>query len=164
MNVSAGDAATDRVTALPAFWPVLSCTRIVTGKVPAAVGVPASSPVEGFRVNPAGRVPVEDQVNGPVPPVTTSASVYAAPTCPPGGAGKDNDGDGVTAMLRFCVAVCALASVTWTVNGKEPAAVGLPDSSPVAELRVTPPGSDPEVIDQLNGAVPVPLWTANWSL
>ena len=61
------------VTPLVALCPRLSCTRMVTGKVPAVVGVPDSSPVVASRVRPGGNVPVKDQLKGPVPPVTTNA-------------------------------------------------------------------------------------------
>jgi len=48
-------------------------TRTVTAAVPAAVGVPDSSPVAGSSDSPACRVPVGvDQPNGAVPPVTVS--------------------------------------------------------------------------------------------
>ncbi len=44
---------------------------MVDVKVPAVVGVPLTSPVDGSRVSPAGRLPaLTTQVNGPVPPVS----------------------------------------------------------------------------------------------
>ena len=53
---SAGPAMMVSVVALVSAWPLASVTLMV--KVPAAVGVPEMAPVEGFRVRPAGRVPV----------------------------------------------------------------------------------------------------------
>ena len=48
----------------------------VIGEVPAAVGVPVMAPVVGFRVRPAGSVPVARvQVIAPVPPVDCNAAV-----------------------------------------------------------------------------------------
>ena len=53
-----------------------SVAVIVTAEVPAAVGVPAMAPVLGFRVRPAGRVPVVRlQVTAPVPPIDCKAAV-----------------------------------------------------------------------------------------
>jgi hypothetical protein len=61
--------------ALVSDSPALSVTLTEKLNVPDAVGVPDSSPVEVFRVTPAGRLPeVIDQVNGLVPPVTVSWS------------------------------------------------------------------------------------------
>ena len=57
------------------------------------VGVPDSSPVDAFRVTPGGSVPaLTDQVNGLVPPVTVSWSLYATLTSPPGGAANSSAG------------------------------------------------------------------------
>jgi hypothetical protein len=54
---------------------------------------------------------------------------------------------GLTSTVRLAVAVWGVGvaeSVTVTVNGKVPNAVGVPDNRP-AELSVTPVGSEPEV-------------------
>ena len=62
-----------RVMSWVAACPNASVTRTVTAAVPAAVGVPDSSPVAASRDSPAGRVPAGvDQPNGAVPPVTVS--------------------------------------------------------------------------------------------
>ena len=51
---------------------------------PAAVGVPLITPAEE-RVRPGGREPLEtEKVKGPVPPVTVSVWLKAAPTVPLG--------------------------------------------------------------------------------
>ncbi len=64
------------VTSLVSLRPALSVTLTVKAKVPAAVGVPDSSPVDAPRVIPAGSAPaLTDQVNGLVPPVTVSWSL-----------------------------------------------------------------------------------------
>ncbi len=55
--------------------------------------MPASSPVDAPSVTPAGSVPaLTDQVNGLVPAVTVSWSLYATLTSPPGGAGNSKAG------------------------------------------------------------------------
>ena len=49
-------------------------TLMVKFEVPAFVGVPDSTPVEAFRVIPAGRLPaLTDHAYGPVPPLAVSA-------------------------------------------------------------------------------------------
>jgi hypothetical protein len=51
--------------------------------VPSAAGVPDISPVDLFRLNPAGRLPPAiDHVIGAVP-LALRASLYTAPTVPP---------------------------------------------------------------------------------
>ncbi len=57
----------------------------------------------------------------------------------------------VMAMLRSCVAVCAglPASVALMVKVKVPAAVGVPEITPVVLPRVRPVGSDPLEMDQV---------------
>lgn len=48
------------------------------------VGVPEITPVEVFKVKPAGKVPAEfaQDVYVPVPPVACKAKEYGTPTCP----------------------------------------------------------------------------------
>ena len=63
----------------------------------------------------------------------------------------------VTVMLSDLVAVCAVGaveSVTRTVKLEVPVAVGVPESAPVEAFKLTPAGSDPELIDQAYGLVP----------
>jgi len=45
-------------------------------------------------------------------------------------------------------------SFTVTVTGKLPPMVGIPVMTPVLAVRLTPAGSFPAVIDQLNGDLP----------
>ena len=59
---------------------------------------------------------------------------------------------GLIRSERVWVAVCGvgvLLSVSVTVNGKMPVAVGVPVIAPVAEFRVSPEGSAPGVMDQV---------------
>ena len=44
--------------------------------------------------------------------------------------------------------------MTFTVNEKEPAVVGVPVIAPVEEFRVNPAANVPELIDHTYGAVP----------
>src|SRR5579872_2103275 len=94
-----------------------SVTLTVKLDVPAAVGVPESTPVEALSVIPAGSVPLlTDQVYGAVPPLTVSVNEYAAPTSPDGGAVGPGAGDVVTARVIEVVAMPPFASITLTVN------------------------------------------------
>jgi hypothetical protein len=53
--------------------------------LPAADGVPEITPVDPFRVNPAGNDPeLIDHVSLPVPPAAARCAVYGAPTTPDG--------------------------------------------------------------------------------
>ena len=65
---------------------------------------------------------------------------------------------GGAAMTREIVADVVWAgldaSLTVTVMGKLPFAVGVPEMRPVLAARLSPAGRLPEVIDQLYGAVP----------
>jgi hypothetical protein len=54
----------------------------------------------------------------------------------------------VTVSVKFCVGLVPNPLVAWTVNGNDPETVGVPLRSPLL-LSVTPLGSDPLVIDQL---------------
>src|SRR5207302_11493365 len=53
---------------------------------------------------------------------------------------------------RLAEAEWEAVSVTWTVKGKEPAEVGLPEMVP-AELTVRPAGREPLASDQAQGVV-----------
>jgi hypothetical protein len=62
---------------------VESVTWMVRLELPEVVGVPAISPVDVLRDNPAGRLPLAiDQVYGAVPPPAVSDELYAPPTMP----------------------------------------------------------------------------------
>ena len=51
-------------------------------------------------------------------------------------------------MLNPLVAVCELASVTFTVKLLVPEAVGVPEINPVLLFKLNPLGSVPVTIDQ----------------
>ncbi len=60
-------------------------------------------------------------------------------------------------MLRDFVAVCAVGvveSVTLAVKLVAPNTVGVPVIAPVDRFKVSPAGSDPELIDHAYGVVP----------
>ena len=60
----------------------------------------------------------------------------------------------LTVMPSAAEAVLELASVTLTVKLLVPVAVGVPEIAPVLAANDRPAGNEPEVIDQVSGAVP----------
>ena len=78
------------VVAMPLFASITLTEKVV---LPVVVGVPDSSPVDAFSVNPGGRLPLlTDQVNGLVPPLTVSWLLYATFASPLGGAANSRAG------------------------------------------------------------------------
>ena len=53
-----------------------------------------------------------------------------------------------TVKVKLLAAVCELASWTVAVNVEDPAVVGVPLITPPEE-RLSPAGSEPEVVDQV---------------
>ena len=70
-----------KLSACVAVLDALSTARTVKLEVPAVVGVPLITPVDGFRLNPPGKDPeLIDHVNGEVQPAVASLSEYGTPT------------------------------------------------------------------------------------
>ena len=88
-----------------------SVTRTPKLAVPAVVAVPAITPVDGFKVSPAGSAPlVIAQVYGVLPPFACSVAEYATPTVASAGvcAGSESAADcPLVVTLADNVAVCA---------------------------------------------------------
>lgn len=83
-------ATTASVKALAPEHPCASVAVTVKGKLPAAVGVPESTPEEPLRLRPAGRTPaVTEKVYGAVPPLAEIVWPYATDTDPLGSDGGD---------------------------------------------------------------------------
>lgn len=121
---------------------------MVTVHVPAAVGVPVSTPV-GESARPAGRsCPV--MVTGPVP-VTGNACEYAAATVPPGAAAAKLGASPTVTVTSFTTLPDALAAPI--VNVYVPAWVGVPDSTPAA-FTVRPVGSVPDFFVTTGAGLP----------
>src|SRR5262245_19211955 len=59
----------------------------------------------------------------------------------------------LTVMLRALVTFC-IPAVTLTVKPEVPVAVGVPEITPLAGVRVSPAGSVPLAIDHVYGGVP----------
>jgi hypothetical protein len=133
-----------------------SFTCTVNDTVPKVVGVPLICPVVLFSVRPAGKEPVLiAQLYGVVPPLACSVVEYAVPVVPPGSDIVMTIGGGsATAMLKVLAPVLFPASFTCTVNDTVPAAVGVPEITPVDATRFNPAGNVPALTLQLYGVVP----------
>lgn len=70
-------------------------------------------------------------------------------------------GGAVAAITRLkdFEAVRLPESTTWKVSGNVPLGVGVPLMRPLDELSARPAGNEPEIIDQLYGAVPPEAWS-----
>ena len=134
----------------------VACT--VNVLVPAVVGMPVTAQLLP-NARPAGSEPEStEQVYGAVPPVMVMLAAYGTCTVPLGSVPvtivRDPPDDAVLIFsVRFSVAVAFAASLTCAVNVDVPAAVGVPERTPVAE-RLSPAGSVPLVMLQLYGLVP----------
>jgi hypothetical protein len=113
-------------------------------EVPAAVGVPAITPVEEMA-RPTGHVPdVTDHVYGGTPPVAARVCEYGAPRKLVGKV----EGVATASGPRLMVSVndrptkCRVASLTLTLNVEIPAVTGIPPITP-AEERARRGGSAP---------------------
>ena len=73
-----GAGFTDSVKLWDAFGVTPFCAVNVIGKLPLAVGIPLSTPVEALNVTPPGRVPVSPSVGAGVP-VAVTVNVPAVP-------------------------------------------------------------------------------------
>src|SRR4029077_11538144 len=107
-------------------------------------GAPEITPVDAAKLNPAGNVPVLTlQLYGVVPPLACSVVEYAVPAVPPGSdvvATVGGCAAAATAMLNAFVPVFSAASVTSSLNDGAPAAVGVPEITPVDAARLNPAG------------------------
>ena len=140
--VGFGDGLMVRSNDLVPVALAVSVTRTVKVNVPAAVGVPLSTPPV-LSESPPGAAPptIAQLVYGVVPPVAANVCVYATPTVPAG------NGDAVvivggpaTVKEKTLVATTPALSGTLTVKLKVPDAVGVPLNTPAA-LRESPGGA-----------------------
>src|SRR3954447_19943550 len=94
-----GAAAMTMVTERLAGCPLASVSWTTKVELPAAVGVPLSSPVEAVKLMPPGSDPLAtDQVKGAVPSFTVSWRLYPTPTSPAGGSAKVRLGEALGMM------------------------------------------------------------------
>jgi hypothetical protein len=117
------------------------------------VGVPLIKPVAESSVAHAGSLPADTfHVRAPVPPIAISICEYGTPTVATLSAVVVMVSGGfVTVIVVVAGAVCGglPESVTVNVTVADPAAFGVPLTTPVAEFNVKPDGSVPAVNCQL---------------
>jgi hypothetical protein len=118
-------------------------------EVPVAEGVPDTCPVEALRVSPAGN-DAETTLHeyGAVPPLAASPAEYVFCEIPPARADVlmlSVLGEVLTVAENCSDAAWGglLESTTRTVNADVPAAVGVPETTPVEEFRLRPAGRVP---------------------
>src|SRR5262245_11374087 len=87
--------------------------------------------------------------------------MYATPTTPLGSVVVTTDGGAPakTVMVTDWVAAAPLASVAEREAVKAPATVGVPETTPLEELTVTPGGSWPPATPKVMGALPPVAWS-----
>src|SRR5215831_15676076 len=136
-----------------------SAASTVKLNVPAAAGVPLTTPPEAFSVRPSGSAPADIRnAYGAVPPVTVIVKLYGAPATAPGReAALVNAMPGAIVMPNVFCAVRLAASVSVTVKLKLPVAAGVPASTPVGASSVRPGGIVPlEIVNTYGGVPPEP--------
>ena len=132
----------------------LSVALKVKLDAPGVVGVPSICPRCGSRLRLAGNCPLaSDHEYGGVPPVAFSEAEYVWPTVPLLAGQAPIDTPAIMISDKLAVAEADALSVTFTLNGVVPAALGTPKIAPPA-LNDKLCGSDPAAIDQLYGGVP----------
>src|SRR5262245_46604617 len=124
--------------------PFASVAVTVIGKLPVCVGVPDSVAVPVLTVIPVGSVPVSAHVMAPLPPLCVNSCEYGLPAVPAGiVAGSTVIVWQLMTSVTARVPKQPFASVARTVIGKLPVCVGVPESTPVAVLKLRPVGSVP---------------------
>jgi len=139
-------------------FPALSVADTVNENAPATVGVPDKTPA-GESVSPGGSAPAAVNVYPvPVPPLTTRVVEYvdcAVASGRPAAVVNVTGGGGGTMLSEYRAVAVPDDVESWTVTEtvKAPAAVGVPEITPVCELMLNPAGSP--VALQVNGGVPL---------
>ena len=110
-----------------------------------AAGVPLSTPVEALKVTPLGSVPVSLSV-GVGKPVAVTGNDPAEPTVKAVLLALVMAGAWLTVRVKFCVASVPtpFAALKLIVYTPPVPTAGVPFSTPVAELNVTPLGNAPD--------------------
>ena len=132
---------------------------IVKILLPVALAVPATTPVDAFRVSPEGKAPaVRVQAYGYVPPLADSVAEYTAPTVPAGSEDVVMVSGSPIMTEKALVAIVRMLSETPIVNPDAPADVGVPEMTPVAGFSIRPAGSESAATNQFK--VPHPAVAA----
>jgi hypothetical protein len=134
-----------------------SVTCNVNRYSPGAAGAPEIWPVEEFSANPAGKLPlVTLKTYGDIPPLMLTVALTLECACIAGRLVVVIFSGATISTEVEPVALCcdALESLACIVNGKVPAAAGVPLIAPVDAFKLNPAGSEPAVTLNVYGAVP----------
>jgi hypothetical protein len=136
--------------------PAALVARTTNVNDPTAVGVPDSTPVEAFSVNPVGNEPEKVENVGLGEPVAVKVYEYAVPGVPDaGGDSFTNEGAAATATVIGALSSLPPLFVARTTKVNDPPVVGVPDSTPVEAFSVNPVGNEPEKVENVGLGVPV---------
>ena len=91
-----------------------------------------------------------------MPPLAARAELYEVPTCAVLRGQASATGAGAMVMPQLPDAVVPIESTTVAVNEKVPGVVGTPAMAPVEEVRDSPGGSEPELLEKVYGGTPPP--------
>jgi hypothetical protein len=122
-----------------------------SGKVPAAVAVPESTPVAGLKATPAGSAPVIESV-GAGKPVATTVCVPAVPTWKVAAAALAIAGAWLTVSVKVCVPLGVTPPLDAVIVSVKtpPGPVGVPERTavpvPLVAPSVTPAGKAPPML------------------
>src|SRR5580704_10474072 len=140
-EVMVGAAFTVRVKLWVAFGETPLVAVMVIGKLPLWVGVPESTPA-AVNVTPVGRGPVSLKVGAGLP-VAVTVKLPAVPWVKVALLPEVMVGGAFTVRVKLWVAFGETPLVAVMVIGKTPPWVGVPESTPVVALSVTPAGRAP---------------------
>lgn len=123
------------------------------GNVPSCVGVPESTPLEA-SINPVGNVLDVLKVTVPTPPLCVNVRLNATPAVPLALPGFVTVmvGQPITSVYVNPVPIQPALSVAFTIMGKVPVCVGVPESVPF-EASIKPVG---KVLAVLKETAPMP--------
>ena len=134
---------------------VMPLVAVMTkAKIPLTVGVPDRTPAV-LSVTPVGKEPEVTENVGAGVPVAVTVNVPTVPSVKVVALAEVIAGGLVTVKVKFCVASGVIPLLAVMVTANTPFTEGVPDSTPVLLLKVTPVGKEPVVIEKMGAGVPV---------
>ena len=135
--------------------PLLAFT--VKVNAPGIVGAPASAPLVESRLSPFGSEPDATLNVGDGLPVAAKVYEYGLPTLAVvAGLSAVKLGAAVTVTVNVgVIASGGVPLLALTANVNTPGVVGVPATTPLAESRLSPFGSEPDATLNVGGGLPV---------
>jgi hypothetical protein len=150
--VGGGAAFTTSVSVADALAPNVSVAVTTTDEVEDEAGVPLIDPVVGSITSGDGS-PVAVQVTAPTPPLAPTVAEYAVPAVTAGNAVVEMATAALTTIVSGKVADPTELTAC-TVKAVDPAAVGVPESVPVAASNASHDGR-PDTVAAGAGSPPM---------